>query len=111
MAEQPPVNLHELAEMVRDADHLGPETQQALAGLLDELGKALTPGGTAPAEVTHLAASTAQLAHALREPHKTGPLAAARKKFEAAVAQAEAKAPMLTGLAQRFIETLANLGI
>jgi hypothetical protein len=112
MAEQPPrVNLQQVAEKLRQAEHLGPEAQQALADLLDELAKALPPAGPASAEANHLAASAAHLAEALHEHQDEGALATALERFEASVARAEAKAPIASGIAHRIIETLANLGI
>src|SRR5262245_57120070 len=114
MAEQPPtppVNLHELARDLREADHLGPEAQQAIADLLEELARAIPPAGVAPAETAHLAESASHLARALHERHESGALAAAVERFEAAINRAEAKAPLASGIARRLIETLANLGI
>jgi hypothetical protein len=35
MAAQQPVDLQELAQRLRAADHLGPEAQQAIADLVD----------------------------------------------------------------------------
>lgn len=115
MADQPSstprVNLQEVAEKLRQADHLGPEAQQALADLLDELANALPSAGPASAEANHLAASAAHLAEALHQRHEEGALATAIERFEASVARAEAKAPMASGIAHRIIETLASLGI
>jgi hypothetical protein len=112
MAEQPQsVNLHQLAEELREADHLGPEAQRALADLLDELGRAVTAGGADPTATAHLAASASHLAAALHQRQEPGVLAGAVERFETAVARAEAKAPLAAGIAHRLIETLANLGI
>ena len=115
MPEQPPtpssVNLRELAQELREADHLGPEAQQAIADLLEELAIALPTGAKVPAETAHLAESASHLAAALHEPQEPGVLANAVERLEASVARAEAKAPMASGIARRLIETLANLGI
>ena len=112
MTEQSPsVNLHELAQKLREADHLGPEAQEAVADLLDELARALPPAGVAAADAAHLAESATHLADALHEKHEARALAAALERFKKSVARAEAKAPMATGIARRLIETLANLGI
>src|SRR5262252_2895619 len=98
MAEQPPtVNLHELAQKLREADHLGPEAQVAIADLLDELAKALPPAGAAPVEAAHLGESASHLAEALRQRHEAGALSAALERFKTAVARAEAKAPLASG--------------
>ena len=112
MAEpSPSVNLHELAQKLREANHLGPEAQSAVADLLEELARALPPAGVAPAEASHLAESATHLAEALHRRHEAGALATALERFEASVARAQAKAPLATGIARRLIETLANLGI
>jgi hypothetical protein len=112
MAEQSPsVDLHELAQKLREADHLGAEAQRAVADLLDELARAIPPASVAPAEAAHLAESATHLADALHEKHEPGALAAAMERFEASIARAEAKAPLASGIARRLIETLANLGI
>lgn len=111
MPEQPHADLHELAQMLRQADHLDPEAQEAVAGLVEELGKALDPTKLPPGEASHLAASVAQLAKALREEQGTGRLAAARDRLEKAILRAEVDAPVATGLARRLIDTLANFGI
>jgi hypothetical protein len=103
--------LHDLAEVLREAHHLEPEAQQALADLVDELQAALEPTAVPPAELAHLAESAAHLARALRQRHDAGLLAAARERLEQAAVRAETAAPLATGLARRFMETLANLGI
>jgi hypothetical protein len=111
MAEQPPsVDLHALAQKLREADDLGPEAQQAVADLLEDLAKAIPPAGGA-AETTHLAESATHLADALRQRHQTNAVPAAMERFETAIARAEAKAPLASGIARQLIEALANLGI
>jgi hypothetical protein len=112
MAEQSPgVNLHELAEKLREADHLGPEAQGAVADLLDELARALPPADVAPVEAAHLAETATHLAEALHQRHEFGVLTGALERFKKSVARAEARAPRATGIARRLIEALANLGI
>jgi hypothetical protein len=112
MAEQrPTVDLHELAQRLREADQLGPEAQRAVADLLDDLAKAIPPAGGTAEESVHLADSATHLAEALRARHQPHALPAALQRFETAVARAEAKAPLASGIARRIIEALANLGI
>ncbi len=103
--------LHEIAEDLRKTRHLGPESQQALADLLEELNRALDPAALPTAETAHLAESVAHLALALHERHDTGLLAAARDRLREAALRAEAAAPGPVGVARRFMDTLANLGI
>ena len=112
MAEQPPsIDLHELAQKVREANSLGPQAQQAVADLLDDLALASPPSTEISAEITHLAESATHLADALREPHRSSAVPPALARLETAVARAEAKDPLASGVARQIIEALANLGI
>jgi hypothetical protein len=104
-------SLHELARLLREAHHLEPEAQQALADLVDELGKALDPADVPSAEMAHVADTAAQLAHALHQRQDTSVLLAARDRLEAAALRAEAEAPVTAGIVRRLLDTLANLGI
>ena len=120
MPEQPPsgtpapspaqASLHAVAELLRDPRPLTPAVRTALADLLDELGGTPAPEAVPPAEVQHLAESTAQLARALRRKDE-GYLAGARDRLEQAVLAAEAKAPTAADLARRLLDALANIGI
>ena len=111
--EQPDMSgrLHEIAQLLRGTHHLGPEAQQALAELADELGNLLDPAVPAPAEAGPLLESTAHVVAALRQKHGSGPLSAARERLEAAVAKFGARAPGTADFARRLLDTLANLGI
>jgi uncharacterized protein DUF4404 len=120
MAEQPPsrqntaqvqARLHELAEVLRQADHLEPEAQQALANLVEELSKALTPAALTGGETAHLASSAAGLAQSLHQQASPTLLSAAKRRLEQAALRAEAQAPVATGIARRLLDALADLGI
>jgi hypothetical protein len=103
--------LHDLAIRLREAEHLDPDSQRALAELVDELTRALGSTNLPPAEVVHLAESTAHLADALRSGKNRGILAKARDRLNLAVSNAETHAPTAVGVARRLLDTLANLGI
>ena len=103
--------LHELAQVLREAQHLEPEAQEALADLVDELSKALTPATIARDETAHLANSAASLARALHQEENPTLLSAAKRRLEQAALRAEAQAPVATGIARRLLDTLADLGI
>ena len=103
--------LHELASELREAEHLEPEAQAALADLVDELSKALAPSFSHTAETAHLARSAAQLAQALHQEHNPSLLTAAKQKFQTAAVRAEAEAPLATGIARRILDALADFGI
>jgi hypothetical protein len=103
--------LHEVAAVLRHADHLEPEAQDALADLIDELGKLLSPANVPTPEAAHLAGEAANLARALQQRENPTILAAARRRLEQAAIRAEGGAPLVSGLVQRLLDTLANLGI
>lgn len=104
-------NLQELAQLLRQADHLEPDAQRELADLVDELAKVLGPVASPSAETKHLTDNTAHLVHALHQQHPPGLLAAARKRLEESALRAESEAPLATGIVRRLLDALANLGI
>jgi hypothetical protein len=103
--------LHDLARVLREAPPTSPEAQRALADLIDELGNAVGTTEVPPAEVTHLAESTAQFVQALHRRHEPGRFTAARDRLEQSVLQAEARAPVAAGVARRVLDALADFGI
>jgi hypothetical protein len=103
--------LRQLAQLLREAHHLKPETQQALANLVQELSGALASSAPSAANQAHLVEGTAHLVEALHQQKHAGFLAAASKRLEEAAVRAEAEAPLATGIVRRLIDTLANLGI
>jgi hypothetical protein len=121
MPEQPQPNplsradvvasLREVSGLLREAHHLGPEAQETLAGLVEELGHALASGTISAEELAHVRDSTAQLAEALHQRHDESVLAAARDRLGEAVVGLEARAPVVTGVVRRLLDALASLGI
>jgi hypothetical protein len=103
--------LHEIARLLREADHLGPETKQAVAELADELANTLRSAAPSAAEAAHLADSAAHLIEALHRKEDKGVLASARDRLEQAILGAEAQTPFLAGIARRLLDALASLGI
>ncbi len=103
--------LHEVAKLLRQSSSLDTASQRALSELVSELGKSLAGAQLPAEEVAHLADSTAHLAEALHHEHDRGLLGKARDRLEGAVINAEAHAPNAVGLARRFLDALANLGI
>jgi hypothetical protein len=102
--------LHEVARLLRSSDHLEPEAQQALAELADELANRFSSVPPSAEEV-HLAETTAHLVETLRQGPEEGSHAAARDRLEKAIIAAEVRFPTIAGLARRFLDALANLGI
>lgn len=103
-------DIAELARRLRDADHLEPEARAELADLLHELAEALDQPEPS-AQTEHLARSTAHLVRAWHGGAEHGRIGAARERLEDAVARAEAKLPVATGIVLRLIDTLSGLGI
>jgi hypothetical protein len=103
--------LREVANLLRKSDKVNPETQRAVADLVEELSKNLALERVPSAELTHLAENTAHLAESLVHRHDAGVLGKIREGLDHAAANAEAHAPGAVDLARRFIETLANIGI
>ncbi len=104
-------SLHELSQKLREADPLGPEAQHRLADWLDELARTLHPSVEPSDEASHLAASSAQLAAALKERHDRGAIAAGIRRLEEAAARAQVESPVAAGFARQMLDILANLGI
>jgi hypothetical protein len=114
-AEQPPsdvrARLQNISERLRKANHLDPEAQQELAGLVEELGKAIDFAPVPSGELAHLTDSATHLLQALEQRRDKGVLTAARDRLEQAIVSAESRAPFVAGIAQRLLATLASLGI
>jgi hypothetical protein len=103
--------LRQLSQRLRTAAHLDPQSQRALADLMEQLAHALAAAPLASTEATQLAASTAQLGRALEQKQDRGHIATAMRLLEEAALRAEAETPIITGFARRMLEILANLGI
>lgn len=103
--------LHEVARMLRHSPDLGAESQRILAELVDELSTVLQAANVPPAEVAHLAESTAHLAESLSQPQDIGLVSKARGRLEEKLLEAESHAPTAVGLARRLLDALANIGI
>lgn len=104
-------SIHQLAQVVREAEHLEPEAQRALADLVDELSKTLHSAPLPPEETARLAETATHLAQALQERQESTLLSQATRSLEEAVYRFEARAPLLAGVTRRLLDALANLGI
>jgi len=103
--------LHSIAQFLRQADHLDPEAQQALAEIVDELSKALRSVPVSSEEAKSLADSTALLVRAVHQKHDQGLVAAAQERMRLAITRVENQAPFVAQIAGRLLDTLASLGI
>src|SRR5262249_38294401 len=104
-------SLHTIALVLRDPHPLSPEARQALAALMDEVGNLLGTPDVPPEALNHLAESTAHLVQAVHRRADEGLLATARGRVEQAILGVEAQAPLVAGIARRFLDALANIGI
>ena len=104
-------HLHTIARLLRDVRHLSPEAQDLLAELVDELGKALESNEVPPAELNRLAEQVTALLRAAKPGADEGLLAQIQHRLDQAATALESRAPLLTGLTRRLIETLSDLGI
>jgi hypothetical protein len=104
-------NLAALAQLLRKTHHIGPEAQQKLAELVQELSLALAAPSVPTTEVAALASSTGGLVHALHEQADTSRLGEARARVNRAILAAEARAPFAAGIVQRLVDVLTDLGI
>ncbi len=102
-------DLQQIASRLREAQHLGPEARAELAELVDELAAAVDPAITPPL-AAHLSETSEHLAQVLREDRDAGMLAAVRHRLEQTAAQAESRAPVVTGVVRRLIDALAGIG-
>lgn len=104
-------DLQQLAKEIRDAGHLEPQTQSSLASLLEELGKELNTGGSLSEKASHLASAVSEVARSLHGQEPPGLMETARDRLKEAAARAEVDAPVATGVVNRFLDVLANMGI
>jgi len=103
--------LHEVARSLRGSGAVDALSRQTLAELVDELTTALASATVPPAEVAHLAESTAHLAESLHQQRDRGLLGSARDRFARAVVDVEVHSPVAAGLARQLLDALANVGI
>ena len=103
--------LQSIAQLLRQANHLTPEAQKALAEIVEELGKALHSATVSSEETKSLADSTAHLVRALHQRENQGLLAAARDRMKQAITHIEYEAPFAAQIAGRLLDTLASFGI
>ncbi len=103
-------NLHDLAQLLRRAEHLEPKVQLALAEIVEELGQALHSSPVPTQELIPLAQSTTELIEALHQKHQTV-FSTAREKLKHSILQVENRAPFVAQLAGRLLDTLGSSGI
>jgi hypothetical protein len=106
-----PERLREVARLLREAHHLGPEAQHSLAALAEKLAGDLDARGARSAEEVELGKLTSQVIEELHEAEDEPPPAATRHRLQEAILAAEMRAPFAAGLAQQLLHVLANIGI
>jgi Domain of unknown function (DUF4404) len=103
--------LHAVAVLLRQGHHLGPETRQELAEVVDELSRALDHTPLPTGEAAHLAESAGHLAEALKQQHDATLLGSARDRLLQAAVAAENNAPVAAGLIRQIADALSEIGI
>ncbi len=103
--------LHAISQILRDAHRLDPQTQAALADLVDEVSNTLEAATVDNAKLAKLTECAGSLVKAVHDQHDEGLLAAAQDRLVHAVVAVEAEAPGLASLTRRVAEMLSNVGI
>ena len=103
-------NLHDLAQLLRQTEHLEPNAQLALAKIVEDLAQALHSAPVPQGDLIPLARSTTELVQALHQKHDTV-LSAARDRLKRSILQVENQAPFVAQLAGRLLDTLGSSGI
>ena len=104
-------DLHDVADLLREAHYLDPQARRALAELVEELRKSLGREDLPAAETDHLVEMAVHLREALHQMHDLGVIGRVQDGFQRALTNAESSAPLAMGLARRLLDTLANIGI
>jgi hypothetical protein len=104
-------NLLTTAQALSTTEHLTPTAQKALSDLVGELGKALASGKASSEEVPRLAESVAHLNLAIADEENREHSNRARDRLQESIYRTEVKHPVLAGLAQQFLNILAEIGI
>jgi len=103
--------LDELFGLLGGGEAFNPELRRYLGELAAQLRLALDDGSMPPAEVQRLADAAVHVVEGVRRRHEEGVLGRARDRLEEAVVATEARHPVVSGLALRLIDALANIGI
>lgn len=111
--EQPPVadTLRAIAEVLRDAGHLGPTAQREIADTIEELSRTLGEAGIEPARAAALAEHVRHLGDLVNRRESVTETQPARDRLTMAIAAVEAESPFVAGVARRLIDLLSSLGI
>jgi hypothetical protein len=104
-------SLRQLAAALREAGHLEPDTQQALASLLDELGTEFGSTGLTSPKTVQLAETVNDVARSLHEQRSQSVVTSAKDRLKDAALRAEVEAPVASGVVYRLIDLLASMGI
>jgi Domain of unknown function (DUF4404) len=104
-------HLRTIAQVLHQAQHLGPEAQDLLAELVQELGDALNSATVPSADLAHLTECAAQVVQATQRPREHGMATGARDRLQKAIIGVETQFPTVAAIASKLLDTLADLGI
>lgn len=100
-------DLQHLAASLRDADHLEPDTQQALANLLEELITELDSSSLATVKT---AESVRAVVRSLHEQHPPEAMVSAKDRLKESADELD-KSEITRGVVYRLLDLLAGMGI
>jgi hypothetical protein len=103
--------LLELAQLLREAGPIDPDTRERLTALVTELSQDLDRADLPPAEAAHLAEAIDLVVTSFKRSPEPESKPSVRVGLQGLVARAEAEAPVTTRFAEQLIDILANLGI
>jgi hypothetical protein len=105
------VQLSAISDLLRHPHRMDTAAQTALADLVEELDNALKIGEIPQDEAARLATTALHFTEAIHREEEPGALKEARQRLDEAAMAAENHAPMVAGLAMRFMDALSNIGI
>jgi len=103
--------LQSIAAALRQVDHINQDGRQRLADLVEELSAAIVAVPNTSTEAIHLTDTAARLARAIQENDEAGVLETARRRLQKLIVSAKTDAPVLTGIAERLVRALSDIGI
>lgn len=104
-------HLRNIARILHECKHLGPETQKLMADLVEELSNALSSSTVPSKDLAHMTECAAHLAQAAKQPQAPEKVTTARDRLENAIIRIETEFPTVAGVGRRLIDALGELGI
>ena len=110
-ASEVQAQLRSIAQILHQHRQLGPDAQELLAKLVEEMSDELGSRNVSAQELNHLAEAASHLLQTIKQPQEPRKAASARDRLEAAISRIESEHPTVAGIARRFVDALGELGI